>query len=134
MNRDGLRARLSARARALKAESLAMYFAARHPRTPWAARLLVAAAVAYALSPIDLIPDFIPVLGLLDDLLLLPLLLGLALRLIPTTVMEECRARAAAEVSRPVSRGAGIMIIMIWIASATVLGLWAYDSLRNANP
>lgn len=129
MTPSDLRQRLAARARALKAESLAMYFAARHPQTPWAARLLVAAAVAYALSPIDLIPDFIPVLGMLDDLVLLPLLLDLALRLIPAAVMTECRERAAVESTRPVSRSAGFMIIMIWLASAVLLGIWAYDSL-----
>lgn len=133
MKPDGLRHRLAARARALKAESLALYYAARHPLTPWAARLLVAVAVAYALSPIDLIPDFIPVLGMVDDLLLLPLLLGLALRLIPPPVMAECRARAAAATSRPISRIAGVMIIMIWLAAAAALGSWAYYSLTSAN-
>lgn len=133
MTRPGLRARLGERARALKAESVALYHAARDPRTPWAARLLVAFAVAYALSPIDLIPDFIPVLGMLDDLLLLPLLLALALRLIPEPVMAECRERAAATAARPVSRAAGFMIIMIWLGSAILLGAWAYDSLPNAN-
>lgn len=131
MSHGSLRTRLAARARALKAESLALYYAARHPQTPWAARLLVALAVAYALSPIDLIPDFIPVLGILDDLLLLPLLLGLAMRLTPAAVMAECRARAATETARPVSRIAGFMIIMIWLLSAGLLGVWAYDSLWN---
>lgn len=133
MTPPGLRQRLAARASALKAESLALYFAARHPQTPWAARLLVAIAVAYALSPIDLIPDFIPVLGLVDDLLLLPLLLALALRMIPDAVMTECRARAAVASTRPTSRFAGFMIIMIWLATAVALGIWAYDSLTSTN-
>ncbi|MEK9803682.1 MAG: DUF1232 domain-containing protein, partial [Curvibacter sp.] len=87
---DGIRQR----ARALKAETYVLYLAARHPRTPWYAKLLVAVVVAYAFSPLDLIPDFIPVLGLLDDLVLIPLGLLLALRLVPPQVLAECRARA----------------------------------------
>lgn len=81
-------------ARLLKMEIQALYLAARHPLTPWYAKLLVTAVVAYALSPIDLIPDFIPVLGYLDDLILLPLGIAWAIRLIPLTVMTECRERA----------------------------------------
>lgn len=129
MSPPGLRQRLAARARALKAESLALYYAARHPRTPWPARLLVAVAVAYALSPIDLIPDFIPVLGMVDDLLLLPLLLTLALRMIPAAVMTECRERAALDSNLPEGRIGRIMIIMIWLATAALLSIWAYDWL-----
>jgi uncharacterized membrane protein YkvA (DUF1232 family) len=68
---------------------------AKHPRTPRASRLLLGAAIAYAVSPIDLIPDFIPVLGYLDDLVVLPLLIGCAIRLIPADVLAECRAQAA---------------------------------------
>ena len=81
-------------ARRLKGETLALYLAARDRRTPWYARLLVAGIVAYALSPIDLIPDFIPVLGYLDDVLLIPLGIAIALRLIPAEVMAEARERA----------------------------------------
>lgn len=106
-----------------------MYYAARHPATPLPAKLLVAIAAAYALSPIDLIPDFIPVLGLVDDLILVPLLLGLALSLIPSSVMADCRLRAAQATQRPVSRTAAVMIIMIWLGSAAALIAWAYDSL-----
>ena len=80
---------------ALRDETYALYVASRDPRTPWYAKLLVAAIVAYALSPIDLIPDFIPVLGQLDDLLLLPLGIALAIRLVPRAVLEEGRAEAA---------------------------------------
>lgn len=121
--------RLAHRAKSLKAETLALYLAARHPQTPWAARLLVAFAVGYALSPIDLIPDFIPVLGYLDELILLPMLLWLALRMIPASVMADCRARAGELAARPVSRLAGFMIFMIWAGLALAMGLWAYDSL-----
>lgn len=86
--------RLKPRARRFKAEAFALYLAARDPRTPWYARLLVAGIVAYALSPIDLIPDFVPVLGYLDDLILVPLGIALALKLVPRHVIEDCRMRA----------------------------------------
>src|SRR5688572_28611749 len=86
---------LRQRAHALKVETLALYLVARDPRVPWYARLFVAAVVAYALSPIDLIPDFVPMLGYLDDLILVPLGLALALRLVPRPILEECRARAS---------------------------------------
>ena len=124
-----LKQELAQRARTLKSETLALYLAARHPETPWAARLLVAFAVGYALSPIDLIPDFIPVLGYLDELILLPMVLWLALRMIPPSVMADCRARAEGLAARPVSRLAGFMIFMIWLSLAVLAGLWAYDSL-----
>lgn len=119
---------LALRAKSLKAETLALYLAARHPQTPWAARLLVAFAVGYALSPIDLIPDFIPVLGYLDELVLLPIFLWLAVRMIPEPVMAECRARAGELAARPVSHVAGVMIFIIWLGLAAVLSVWAYDS------
>jgi uncharacterized membrane protein YkvA (DUF1232 family) len=85
---------LKQRARILKAETFALYLAARHPHTPWYAKLFVAAIVAYAFSPIDLIPDFVPVLGYLDDLVLLPLGIALAIKMIPASVLCECRAKA----------------------------------------
>ena len=88
--------RLRRWARSLKAETMVLYFAVRDPRTPLAARLVAAAVVAYALSPIDLIPDFIPVLGLLDDALILPLGIALALRLVPAPVLADARAKAQA--------------------------------------
>jgi uncharacterized membrane protein YkvA (DUF1232 family) len=127
----GMLARLAQEARRLRTETLALYFAARHPDTPWTARLLVAFIVAYALSPIDLIPDFIPVLGYLDELVLLPLLLGLALRLIPPPVLAECRQRADEWIGRPrpSSRIAAFVILMIWLLAATLAAFWAYDFL-----
>jgi len=85
---------LKERARALKQEAHAIYFAVRDPRTPMVARVIGGAAVAYALSPIDLIPDFIPVLGYLDDVLIVPVGLWLALRMIPAEVMQDARERA----------------------------------------
>lgn len=110
------------RVRALKQETYALFLAARDPRTPLAARLLVAAIVAYALSPIDLIPDFIPVLGLLDDLVLLPAGIALALRLIPADVLASSRVEAAKRLdgTRPQSRAAAVVIVLIWLALTLV--------------
>lgn len=123
--------RASERLAALKRETLALYLAARDPRTPWHARVAVAAVAAYALSPIDLIPDFIPVLGLLDDAVLLPLGIALALRLIPPEVMAESRARAADAFAagRPVSRSAAVAIVAIWggvlvVTAIVLVRLW----------
>jgi uncharacterized membrane protein YkvA (DUF1232 family) len=124
----GIGESLRQRARALKQETHALYLAARHPETPWYAKLLVAAIVAYALSPIDLIPDFLPVIGYLDELVLLPLGLALALRLIPPPVLAECRARAGEGL--PVSRVAAVIIVLIWIALATVPGIWLYQAFH----
>jgi uncharacterized membrane protein YkvA (DUF1232 family) len=108
------------RARLLKAETYALYLAYRDPRVPWYAKVITACVVAYALSPIDLIPDFIPVLGYLDDLALVPLGIALALRLIPPHVMAECRARARAAEARPANRAAAVAIVAIWIGFAVV--------------
>ena len=110
---------LKRQARALKGETLALYLAARDPRVPWYAKVLAAAIVAYALSPIDLIPDVIPILGYLDDLIIIPLGIAVVLRMIPAEVLEECRVRAQSELagSRPVSRTAAAVIIMLWILS-----------------
>jgi uncharacterized membrane protein YkvA (DUF1232 family) len=85
------------RVRLLKRETHALYLAARHPRTPWYAKLFVAGIVAYALSPIDLIPDFIPILGFLDDLILIPLGIVVAVKLVPADVLAECRAKAGCD-------------------------------------
>ena len=119
---------LQQRARRLKAETLTLYLAARDPRTPWYAKLLVAGIVAYAASPIDLIPDFVPVLGYVDDLILIPVGIALAIKLIPDVVLAECRVRAqqAIQQGKPVSRVAGAVIIAIWVASAALCIMWAY--------
>lgn len=117
---------LAGRLRALKRETMALYFAARDPRTPLAAKVLAAAVVAYALSPIDLIPDFIPVIGLLDDLVLLPIGIAIVLRLIPPEVMADGRARAEAALALPKNTAAAVMIVLLWLAMVVLLGLWAY--------
>jgi uncharacterized membrane protein YkvA (DUF1232 family) len=114
---------LRRRARALKVETLALYHVARDPRVPWYARLFIGVVVAYALSPIDLIPDFVPILGYLDDLILVPLGIVLARRMVPPLVLDDCRARARAELDagRPASRAAMLAIIVIWLASIALV-------------
>ena len=112
--------RLRDRARGLKRDTVALYLAARDPRTPWYAKLLAAAVVAYALSPVDLIPDFIPIIGYLDDLILVPLGLAAVLKLVPADVMAECRLRAERS-ELPVSRAGAIFIVCVWLAAAAWL-------------
>jgi uncharacterized membrane protein YkvA (DUF1232 family) len=108
-------------AKKLKAETYALYLAYRDPRTPWYARLFAVLVVGYAFSPIDLIPDFIPVLGYLDDLVLVPLGILLALRMIPEEVMDDCRREAAQWTTsrKPINRFAGRIVVLIWLILAT---------------
>ena len=121
---------LKQRARNLKAETFALYLAARDPRTPWYAKLVVAVIVAYAFSPIDLIPDFIPVLGYLDDLILIPIGIALAIKLVPHQILAECRARAQETIQngKPVSRVAAAAIVAIWLLLAALCIMWAYEA------
>lgn len=112
-------------ARALKRDVHAIYLASRDPRVPWYAKALAVMVAGYALSPIDLIPDFIPVLGYLDDIIFVPLGIVLVLKLIPPQVMAEHRASAVAR-ERPVSRFAAVAVVCIWIASAVLGGWFAY--------
>ena len=112
-------------ARRLKSETYALYLAYRDPRVPWYAKLFAALVVGYAFSPIDLIPDSIPVLGYLDDLILVPLGVALAVRMIPEDVLSESRQKAREMVKRgerPVSRAAAAVIVVLWLALA-VLGV-----------
>ncbi len=111
-------------ARSIKRDVLAIYFAARDPRAPMLARLLALAVAAYALSPIDLIPDFIPILGYLDDLLIVPLGILLVIRLLPAPVLASARAKADALIARPQSRAAAVVVILIWIVGCSALGYW----------
>ena len=117
----GLVQRWQTAARTLKRELYALYLASRDPRTPWYAKAAIAGVLAYALSPIDLIPDFIPVLGYLDDLVLLPAGIWVALRLIPPAVMVESRARAAEAVRLPASKVGLIVVLCLWAFSALLL-------------
>jgi uncharacterized membrane protein YkvA (DUF1232 family) len=115
-------------ARLIRRDAHALSLAARDPRVPWYAKAVALAVAAYALSPIDLIPDFVPVVGYLDDLVLVPLGLLLMLRLIPAPVMAEHRAAAAEIAQRPVSYAGAAAIIVIWL---TVLVVAAYATARH---
>jgi uncharacterized membrane protein YkvA (DUF1232 family) len=115
----------SKKARLLKRETLTLYLACRHPAVPWYAKLLALIVVAYALSPVDLIPDFIPVLGYLDDLILIPLGIMLVIRLVPEEVMADCRTRAESIAGKAIKAGkiAAAVIVALWIATALLI-LW----------
>ena len=120
--------KLKQQASRLKAETCVLYLAARHPATPWYAKLLVAVIVSYALSPIDLIPDFIPIVGYLDDLVLIPLGIMLAIKLVPPSVLAECRTRAVTANGKPVSLVAGAAVVVIWLALAAMCIVWVYKA------
>ena len=119
-------ARLQASARRLKLETTTLYYAYRHPRTPWVAKAFSALVVAYALSPIDLIPDFVPVLGYLDDLVLVPLGIYFAMKMIPADVYQEARQQAAKaqHENKPSSWWVGALILLLWLGLAVLAGFW----------
>ena len=123
--------RLREWAHALKRQTLVVWFAARDPRTPLFARLLALTVAAYALSPIDLIPDFIPVLGVLDDVIIVPLGLWLVLRLVPAEVIADARVSAESVATRPTSRAMATAIVSIWAIALTVFGVWAWRVFRH---
>ncbi len=122
---------LKAWARTLKRDAHAVWLAARDPRTPWYAKALALVVAGYAFSPIDLIPDFIPILGYLDDLILVPAGLWLVLRLVPVEVLEFHRIAAEAAADRPVSRSAAAIVIMMWIGMSALMGLWAIQAVGS---
>ncbi len=113
-------------ARIVKRDAVALWIAARDPRTPWYAKAIAALVAGYALSPIDLIPDFIPVFGYLDDAVVVPLGILVAARLIPANLMEEFRAEADRRIKRPTSRLGAAMIVLTWILVIVLVGrtLW----------
>jgi uncharacterized membrane protein YkvA (DUF1232 family) len=113
-------------ARAIKRDVIALWIAARDLKTPMATKLVAGAVASYALSPIDLIPDFIPVLGYLDDLLIVPLGILLAIRMIPPDLMTDFRQRAALQQNRPSSRAGLVAIVLIWLALSALAGWAAY--------
>lgn len=115
-------ARLRSWAQRLKRDVVALWLAARDPRVPWYAKAVAAAVAAYALSPIDLIPDFVPVLGYLDDLLIVPLGIALAIRLIPASVLIDLRAKAAL-LQKPASRAGMAAVLLLWIAAIAFI-IW----------
>lgn len=122
-------------AKRIKRDGVTLWFAGKHPGTPWYAKALGLFVVAYALSPIDLIPDFIPVLGYVDDVLLLPALIWLTVRLLPESVLAECRAQAdawmAEQGTKPSSRAGAIVIIALWIAIGVALWIWLAPLIRT---
>ena len=121
------------RVRSLKRETYALYLAYRHPETPVAAKVVAIVVVAYALSPIDLIPDFIPVLGYLDDLLLVPLGIALAIRLIPASVLAQCRAEAQRPVPQLGRAGnvAAIVIVLVWLAFLAWVAFFVVELFKS---
>ncbi len=123
-------ARLKARAKTLRTETYSLYLAARDPRTPWTARGLVLLTVAYALSPIDLIPDFVPVLGYLDDLIIVPAGIALALKLIPAEVMIDARRQASLEPPGSLGTAGAILIILIWILAIILVLAFLRSALK----
>jgi uncharacterized membrane protein YkvA (DUF1232 family) len=118
-------------ARLLKREIYALYFAVRDPRVPWYAKALAGCVVAYAFSPIDLIPDPIPVLGYLDDLVLIPLGVLAVRRMIPDDVMTECRVKAQRLAEKPTNWIAGAMIALIWLGLSAAGAYWLVSALSN---
>ena len=116
MNETRIIKQWKAKARQLNAETCALYLAFRHPKVPWYAKVFAACVVGYLFSPIDLIPDFIPVLGYLDDLILVPLGITLALKMIPKTVWDECREEAQKTLSQDMPRN--------WVAASFIIAIW----------
>jgi uncharacterized membrane protein YkvA (DUF1232 family) len=124
--RSGLLQQTKTWAKRIKVDVMALWMAARDPRTPWLAKVVAAAVAAYALSPVDLIPDFIPVLGYLDDLVIVPLGILLAVRLVPPELMAEYRASALVRSERPISRAGLIGIVTIWMTVLAVILWWLW--------
>lgn len=125
-------ARWKSSVKALKRDAYTLYLACRDPRVPWGVRLLAMGVAGYAFSPIDLIPDWIPVLGYLDDLILVPLGILLVVRLMPQPVLAECRERAEALIAagKPINRVAAVCIIALWVLSAVAMTVWLLHSVR----
>ena len=116
----------------VKKNTYALYLASRDARVPIIAKVIIGLVVAYALSPIDLIPDFIPIIGYLDDLILLPLGIWLSIRLIPLAVWQECQALAVKQIAElPRSRGAAVAIMFIWLLAMAGFMLWLWPLLKN---
>lgn len=122
-------------AKRIKRDGVILWFAGKHPHTPWIAKALGVFVVAYALSPIDLIPDFIPVLGYLDDVILLPVLIWLTVRLLPHDVLVSCRKQAddwmAEQKSKPTSRFGILFVLCAWALIAAGLWYWAWPAVSS---
>ena len=124
-----MREQLRAWAKGLKRDVVALWIAARSPRTPLAAKVVAGAVAAYALSPIDLIPDFIPILGYLDDIIIVPLGIALAIRMIPPHMMADFRA-GAASTDRPTNRYVAAVIIALWLCGLVAGAIWTWRTVR----
>lgn len=126
-------ASLKSWARRIKRDGVTLWFAGKHPGTPWCAKALGVFVVAYALSPIDLIPDFIPVLGYVDDMVLLPALIWLTVKLLPPEVLAECRGQADAWMqangAKPRSRFGMVLIVLVWLGVGTAAWWWLKSRL-----
>ncbi|NRG19360.1 DUF1232 domain-containing protein [Rhizobiales bacterium] len=120
--------RLKSWAKGIKRDVLVLWLAARDRRVHWSVKAAAALIAAYALSPIDLIPDFIPIVGYLDDLLIVPLGVALVVRMIPCDVIHELRVQSAAIMERPVSRAGAVLVVLSWLAFAQVLGAAAWTA------
>jgi uncharacterized membrane protein YkvA (DUF1232 family) len=135
MNKVGRMASWKQKARELELQTYALYLAYRDPRLPWYAKAWVALVLAYAFSPIDLIPDFIPVLGYLDDLILVPLGVFIALRMIPPHIMDECLAQARQHLDegKPQFKFIGLIVIGIWMIALFVAGMLLVQAISRPN-
>lgn len=125
---------MSANFKKIQNDMYAIYFACKDPRVPWYAKALAVMVVAYLLSPVDLVPDFIPVLGYLDDLVIVPLGIALVIKLVPKGILAECRQRAADDLNRkPLPRNwvAGTVIGVIWVAVIVLAGMFVYDLVKG---
>jgi len=125
MNIEGLKQKT----KQLKLQTLAVYFASRHPELPLYIKIIAILVVAYALSPIDLIPDFIPVIGLLDDIIIIPLGLALIMRLTPSAIMEEAKLKASQSQEKPTNYFMAFFILMIWLTILYLSAQWAYTKI-----
>jgi uncharacterized membrane protein YkvA (DUF1232 family) len=118
--------KLRVAAKRINHDALTVYFVARDPRTPIVVRLLALAIAAYAMSPIDLIPDFIPILGFLDDIILLPLGIIFVIKLTPSNVKDSSRSKAAEVIAKPISHVAAAVVIVTSLLCATAFGYWVW--------
>lgn len=114
-----------------RGDAMTLWFALRHPATPWYSKALAILTVAYILSPIDLIPDFIPVLGFLDDIILVPILIWATMRTLPSSVRADSKQRALEwserKQAKPRSKAGAVLVVLVWIAIAALIALWVHD-------
>lgn len=119
------------KAKQLKMETLTVYYASRDPRLPIHVKILAILIAAYALSPIDLIPDFIPIIGLLDDVIIIPLGLALIIKLTPPHIMEAAKLKSKQAENRPTSYTSAVIVITIWLSILYIFGHWFYDAISS---